>query len=55
MRLNNTTGAKFDWNDITLVPAVLSDIDSRSQVSARLEDGTLPLFVAPMDSVIDKK
>lgn len=54
MRLNTNNEPKFDWNDITLVPAVLSDIDSRSEVNARLDNGKLPLFVAPMDTVLDK-
>lgn len=53
MRLNNLNSAKFDWDDITLVPAILSDVDSRSQVSILNDDGKLPLFVAPMDTVID--
>jgi IMP dehydrogenase/GMP reductase len=41
---------KFDFEDITIVPAVLSDVDSRSQITLEY----LPLFVAPMDTVIDK-
>lgn len=53
MRQNSFSNLKFDWDDITLVPAVLSDVDSRSQVSILNEDGKLPLFVAPMDTVLD--
>lgn len=48
---------KFDFNDITLVPAVLSDIRSRSEVDcyydSRFFRKHLPLIVAPMDSVIN--
>jgi IMP dehydrogenase/GMP reductase len=40
---------KFDFNDITIVPAMLSDIRSRSEVNISY----LPLIVAPMDTVID--
>ena len=43
---------KFDWNDITIVPAKLSNIDSRREISI-MEDDMLPIFTAPMDMVID--
>lgn len=44
---------KFDWNDITLVPAVFSDIRSRKEINHLTSDGKLPLFIAPMDTVVD--
>jgi hypothetical protein len=43
---------KFDWNDISIVPAILSDISSRNEVDTRNKDNKLPLFTAPMDMVI---
>ncbi len=43
---------KFDWNDISIVPAILSDISSRNEVNTRNKDNKLPLFTAPMDMVI---
>ena len=47
---------KFDFNDITLVPAELSPIRSRSEVDVFYNYGLfgkhLPLIVAPMDTVI---
>lgn len=43
---------KFDWNDITIVPATISNIESRKEISITLHNGMLPLFTAPMDTVI---
>jgi GMP reductase len=44
--------SKFDWNDITIVPEILSIISSRSEIDI-FRDGKLPLFTAPMDTVVD--
>ena len=46
----------YSLQDITLVPAAVSEISSRSQCNPHADDfGMLPLFVAPMSSVIDDK
>ena len=45
---------KYDWNDISIVPADLSSISSRKEIDALYTDGKLPLFTAPMDKVIDE-
>ena len=45
---------KFDFNDITLVPETISTIRSRKEVNPYIENGMLPLFTAPMDTVIDR-
>jgi IMP dehydrogenase/GMP reductase len=42
---------KLDWNDITIVPACISEIESRNEVNPYI-NGKLPLFTAPMDTVI---
>ena len=49
-----TNSEKFDWNDISIVPAILSEISSRSEINAYLKNGKLPIFTAPMDTVIDE-
>lgn len=45
---------KYDWDDITIVPAAISEINSRSEITI-LNNNELPLMVAPMDMVIDEK
>lgn len=44
---------KFDLNDIQIIPAITSDIRSRSEVYSRYGN-ILPIIVSPMDSVIDE-
>lgn len=45
---------KFDFNDISLVPEIITTIKSRDDVNPYDADGMLPLFAAPMDTVIDR-
>lgn len=45
---------KLDWNDISIIPEVLSTISSRSEINPLLDNGQLPLFAAPMDMVISE-
>ena len=44
---------KFDFDDILIQPAAISRIESRKQVDVFYDNGYLPLFTAPMDTVID--
>jgi IMP dehydrogenase/GMP reductase len=44
---------KFDFNDISLIPCRLSNVRSRNNINF-LIDNKLPLFVSPMDTVIDE-
>jgi IMP dehydrogenase/GMP reductase len=44
---------KFDFNDIVIEPKYLSSISSRKEIDVNV-DGRLPIFVSPMDTVVDK-
>ena len=44
----------LSFNDICLVPSVISDIEHRSECNPYLDNEMLPLFTAPMSSVINE-
>lgn len=44
---------KYSYDDITICPAVVSPISHRSECSPLLKSGYLPIFAAPMSTVVD--
>jgi hypothetical protein len=50
--INNLETPKFDFNDIALVPSILSKIESRSEIKL---PPSLPLIASPMNSVLSIK
>lgn len=49
------TTTKYAYNDLTIVPAVMSGVRSRSEIECVDNNGRLPIFVAPMSAVINDK
>lgn len=43
---------KYSYNDIMVKPAILSTIEHRAECNPFDDNGMLPLFTAPMDSVV---
>ena len=50
--LNNLETPKFDFHDIALVPSILSNVESRSEINLPFP---LPLVASPMNSVLSIK
>lgn len=45
----------YTYEDVTIMPNVLSNVEHRSECIPFDEEGMLPLFTAPMDTVVNNK
>jgi len=43
----------YSYNDLTIVPEVISDVSSRSECNPFVKENFLPIFTAPMASVVN--
>ena len=48
------TELKYSYNDISVVPAIISDVCHRGECNPFVHDNMLPLFTAPMDTVVSR-
>jgi len=46
---------KYSYNDITIVPAPITTVEHRTDCNPFLDDGMLPIFTAPMSSVVNEE
>lgn len=53
MIIENKVG--YAYNDVTVVPAEISDISSRSECNPYMKDGKLPIFTSPMSTIVNEK
>lgn len=44
----------YSYNDLTILPACISNISSRSECNTFVNDNLLPIFTAPMASVVNE-
>ena len=49
------TRTLYSYNDIMIEPAILSDINSRSECNPLKDNSKLPIFTAPMSTVVNEK
>ena len=49
----DTSRILYSYNDVMIKPAVISNVTSRSECNPFLENGKLPIFTAPMSTVVN--
>lgn len=55
MNSMNNKNIKLSYDDVAIIPDIVTDIASRSECNIFDERGKLPIFTAPMDTVIGEK
>lgn len=49
----NKDSVKYSYNDIAVIPTAMSDIKHRSETNPFYDNGKLPIFTAPMSSIVN--
>ena len=50
----NKDSVKYSYNDIAVMPADISDINHRKETNPFYDNGNLPIFTAPMSSIVNE-
>ena len=50
-----STSIGYSYNDVTIIPSVISNISSRSECNPFIKDNFLPIFASPMASVVNRE
>lgn len=53
-KIDNTPRIGYSYNDIAIMPSITSRIKHRKECAIMADNGKLPLFTAPMDSVVNE-
>lgn len=51
---NLQTELKYSYNDVSIIPSILSNVCHRGECNPFVYDNMLPLFTAPMDTVVSR-
>lgn len=54
MALKETNKTYYAYKDVTILPSIVSNIEHRSQCNPYYDNGMLPLFTSPMDTVVNE-
>ena len=52
MALRENNKMYYSYKDVTILPSIISNIEHRSSCNPYYDNGLLPLFTAPMDTVV---
>ena len=44
----------YSYNDLTIIPSIISNVSSRSECNPFIKDNILPIFTAPMASIVNE-
>lgn len=55
IKMSLITTMHYGYNDVTIIPERISDVKSRREVYPYNEEGMLPIFTAPMDSIVNEE
>ena len=55
MALRENNKIYYSYKDVTILPSIISNIEHRSSCNPYYDNGLLPLFTSPMDTVVGEE